>query len=135
MRLNVFIFLLLISSAIFGQEIGTVYNGNYSLKLLKVKHHFEIVYSDIGADAKNLENSFKFSNKESFYDILMEGFAYSNDHQVIVLSDKETVVKFNFRKVAGEVLFYLNHHNLKDHTMGKSTFYKKEHIKQLFGNP
>jgi len=133
---RIFLFILLItSSCLFGQEIGHIKKGKHSLKLLKSDNYFEIVYSDTKSKHQYVEKSFKFLNKEKIYDIIMDGFMYKNDHQVVVWSDKDTVVKFNFKKVRGEVLVYLNHNNLKQKVRGLSSFYSKDQIVELFGNP
>jgi hypothetical protein len=123
---------LLISYSIFGQEIGRVENGNHSVKLLKANNLYAFVYSDVNSSGQHVYESFNFPNKGTIYKIMMEGFNKKNNHQVVVLTDHDTVVKFIFYKVKGEVLLKINQNNLKIKTTGTSTHLNKEQLIQLF---
>jgi len=133
---KVFVFIFLISTtSLISQEIGHIKNGKYSLTLIQNDQYFELVYSDLNSKTEHIQKSFKFLNKEKLYGILMEGFLKKNDHQVMVWSNKDTVVKFNFKTIRGEVLVYLNHNNFKKKVRGISTTFSKKQIVELFGNP
>jgi len=133
MQIKTLIYFLLISSSIFGQEIGQAKSGNHSIKLLKSNNLFKFVYSDINSKAYNDEKSFNFPNKETLYSIIMNGFNNHNSHQVFVLTDKDTVVKFEYNKVRGVVWLKINHNNLKNKMIGISAYFNKEQIIKLFG--
>jgi len=136
MRYKIFIYFLLLTIASFGQEIGNVKSGNHSIKLLKSNNKFLIVYSDVTSHGnKLLENTIQFSIKESVYTIMMDGFKNHNSHQVIVYTDNDTIVKFEYQKINGEQMLKIRQNNLAVNTFGSSTFYNKEQISTLFGNP
>ena len=131
-----FFILLLCGCYLQAQEIGHVKKGKHLLKLVKTDPYFELVYSDMSSKEVYTEKSFKFLDKEKVFRIIMDGFLYKKDHQVVVWSDqKDTVVKFNFKKIKGEVLVYLNHNNLEKKVIGLSSFFNKDQIAELFGNP
>jgi hypothetical protein len=132
MRATIVIFLLIMSSSVFGQEIGSIKNGKHSLKLLKSDNIFACVYSDVNSTTFNVEKSFKFNNKQKVYDIIMNGFN-NRDHQIIVQTNKDTILKFEYKRVNGEWMLKIRQNNLDTKTTGISTFFKKEQIVQLFG--
>ncbi len=133
MQMKILLYFLLISGAIFGQEIGSVKNGNYSVKLLKSDQLFSWVYSDVNSKLTNIEKSFNFPNKETIYNIIIEGFENNNNHQIIVQTDKDTVVKFEYRKIRGEMRLNINQNNLHSKTKGMSTSLSREQLMALFG--
>jgi hypothetical protein len=135
MNIKAFFFIFFISSAMFGQEIGCVKNGNHSIKLLKSDNLFSFVYSDINCELFTKENSFHFSNKERVYRLIMDGFKNRNNHQMIIQTNIDTIVKFEFTNINGKKMLKIKQNNLPSNTFGASTFFTKEEINQLFGNP
>ena len=135
MRVSVLLIFLFFSLSTFSQEIGSVKNGNYSIKLLKNNNLFSFVYSELSCNTFTTENSFNFPNKETVYGIIMDGFEAKNDHQMIVQTSIDTIVKFEFKKIKGETMLKIRQNNLGSSTFGSSTFFSKDEILQLFGNP
>lgn len=133
MPTRISIFLLLISLSGFGQEIGSVKNGNYSIKLLKSNNIFSCIYSDVNSETFNKEKSFSFPNIETIYTIVMDGFNHHNDHQVIVQTSNNTIVKFEFKMIKGENMLKIKQNNLVHKTFGTSTFFTKNEMFKLFG--
>lgn len=133
MQMKILLCSLLISCTIFGQEIGSVKSGKHSVKLLKSDHLFSWVYSDINSKIPHTEKSFNFPNKETIYNIIIEGFENNNNHQIIVQTDQDTVVKFEYRKIKGEMLLSINHSNLHSKIVGTSTPLSREQLIFLFG--
>jgi len=127
--------MLLIALPSFGQEIGFANSGIHSIKLLKSDNLFSFVYSDINTKKLPKENSFNFHNKETVYKIIMDGFSNDNDHQMIVLTTNDTIIKFEFRKINGEKMLKIKQNNLQSKTFGTSIFFTQDEIHQLFGNP
>jgi hypothetical protein len=120
------------SSSVYGQEIGSIKNGKHSLKLLKSDNIFACVYSDVNSTTFNVEKSFKFNNKQTVYDIIMNGFN-NRDHQIIVQTNKDTILKFEYRRINGEWMLKIRQNNLDTKTTGISTFFNKDQIVKLFG--
>lgn len=133
MQMKIILFFLLISYSIFGQEIGSVKNGKYSVKLLKKDHLFSWVYADVNSRTWHAEKSFDFPNKETIYNMIIDGFEKNNNHQIIVLTDKDTVVKFEYKKIKGEMRLNIIHNNLNSKTAGISTSLNREQLRALFG--
>lgn len=133
MKIKLTLFLILMTASIFGQEIGYVKNGKHSVKLLKSENLFSWVYSDVNSKTAHAEKSFHFPNKETIYNIIIEGFEKNNNHQIIVQTDQDTVVKFEYKKIQGEMLLNINHHNLSSKTAGTSTSLSREQMMALFG--
>jgi|GEM_PF-2165823 len=132
MQIKLTLFLIFISASIFGQEIGHVKNGKHSVKLLKTDNLFFWVYSDVNSGTKHMEKSFNFPNKETIYNIIIDGFENINNHQIIVQTDQDTVVKFEYKKIKGEMLLNINHHNINSKTAGTSTSLSREQLTALF---
>jgi len=133
MQMKIILFFLLISCSIFGQEIGSVKNGKYSTKLLKKDHLFSWVYADVNSRIANVEKSFDFPNKETVYNMIIDGFEIKNNHQIIVQTDQDTIVKFEYKKIKGEVRLNINHNNLNSKIAGTSTSLNMEQLRTLFG--
>lgn len=133
MQIKLSLFLILITASIFGQEIGSVKNGKYSVKLLKSDNLFSWVYSDVNSGTKHMEKSFNFPNKETIYNIIIEGFEKKNNHQIIVQTDQDTVVKFEYKKIKGVMRLNINHNNLNSKIAGTSTSLSREQLTALFG--
>ncbi|PKP37571.1 MAG: hypothetical protein CVT98_05925 [Bacteroidetes bacterium HGW-Bacteroidetes-15] len=124
---------LLISSSIFGQEIGSVKNGKYSVKLLKSDNLFSWVYSDVNSKSTHTEKSFNFPDKETIFNIILDGFERKNNHQIIVQTDQDTVVKFEYKKIKGEMRLNITHNNLISKIAGTSTSLSRQQLTVLFG--
>ncbi|WP_299522210.1 hypothetical protein [uncultured Lutibacter sp.] len=135
MQFKTLIFFLLISASCFSQEIGSAKNGNHSIKLLKSNNLFSFVYSNINSEILNDENSFNFPNINTMLQIVKSGFAYHNDHQVIIQTNKDTIVKFDFKKVKGKKMLMIRQNSLLSEKTSTSTFFTKNEIIGLFGNP
>ncbi|UMB52650.1 hypothetical protein MKD41_09910 [Lutibacter sp. A64] len=133
MRLKFLIPFLLFYSVTFCQEIGNVKVGTHFVKLLKIDNLFSLVYSDVKSVTATQEKSFNFPNKETIYSILINGFNRNKGHQIIVQTNKDTIVKFNFKKLNGEYMLYVYQNNLNSNTFGRSAFFTKNQIIQLFG--
>src|SRR4030065_808827 len=73
MTIKLTLFLILISASIFGQEIGHVKNGKHTVKLIKSENLFSWVYSDVTSKIADLEKSFNFPNKETIFNMIIEG--------------------------------------------------------------
>ncbi|NOR27777.1 MAG: hypothetical protein GQ540_04525 [Lutibacter sp.] len=134
MHIKFFIFFFLISSTILGQEIGSVKNGNHSIKLYKSNNLFSFVYSDVNSKAFYTEKSFNFPNIDTMYAIVMDGFNHHKDHQVIVQTNVDTIVKFEFKKVNGKKMLMIRQNSLVSKIVGRSTFFTEDEIVKLFEN-
>ena len=135
MQFKTLIFFLLISSTLFSQEIGSVINGNYTIKLIKANNQFSVVYSDVNSEAFNSKMSFNFPNIDTMYTIVMDGFKHQKDHQVIVQTNNDTIVKFEFKKLKGKKMLMIRQNSLVSKIVGTSIFFSKDEIIKLFGNP
>ncbi len=134
MIIRCLLFFLMFSSVVVGQEIGSVKQGNHYIKLLKANNLYSFVYSDIKSKNQNSEKAFHFHNKETVYSILMNGFDAKKNRQIIVKTSNDTIVKFNFKKIKGELMLFVYQNNLNSNTFGTSTFFSKKQITKLFGN-
>lgn len=135
MRFKLLFFLFFTSTILFAQEIGSVKNGTHSLKLIKMDEMYTFVYSDTNSKGTKTEKSFHFPNKDTVYNIINNGFKKFKSHQVIVLTDVDTVVKFQYSKLDNKILFKINHSNLKSKISGTSFYFTQNEIANLFGNP
>jgi len=133
MQIKMTLFLVLMTASIFGQEIGHVKNGKHSVKLVKAENLFLWVYSDVNSKAIHTEKSFNFPNKETIYKIIIEGFEKNNNHQILVQTDQDTVVKFEYKKIKGVMRLNINHNNLNSKIAGTSTSLSREQLTALFG--
>ena len=134
MQFKTLLFSLLISASCFSQEIGNVKSGNHSIKLIKANNLFSCVYSDVNSVGTKKEKSFRFSNLASIYAIVMDGFKHPNDHQIIVQTSNDTIVKFEFKMIRGENMLKIKQNNLESKTFGTSSYFTKKEIEKLFDN-
>ena len=134
-RIQVFICLFLLASSLIAQEVGIIKKGNHSIELLKLNNTYSMVYSDINAASNFAENIIFFSIKESVYHIIMNGFDYDADHQIILHTINDTIVKFEFRAIEGEKMLKIKQNNMVMNTFGTSIFYTKSEMQTLFGMP
>jgi hypothetical protein len=134
MRIKILILmgLFCLSTSIFGQEIGRVIIGNHSVKLLKSNDLFACVYSDLNSKVIN-HKSFNFPIKETIYQIMMDGFNTNNSHQVFVQTDENTIVKFDYKIIDGQLKLAINHNDLYTQLIGVSTYLTQKQVRSLFG--
>ncbi|AMC11548.1 hypothetical protein Lupro_09835 [Lutibacter profundi] len=128
-RILIFMFLLSLSS--YGQEIGSVKSKNHSIKLLKSNNQFLLVYSDLNSESFN-NKSFHFPNKNTIYNIIVDGFDAVNDHQVIVKTNNDTIIKFEFKRIKGKKMLKIKQNNLISKTFSASAFFTKNEILNIF---
>jgi hypothetical protein len=121
------------SSVVLSQEIGSIHEGGHFIKLHKLDNLFSFTYSDAETINFKKEHSFSFSDKNNFYSILIDGFKNSKSHQIILQIGNDTIVKLNYKKNKGELLLYVYQNNLKSKISGRSTFFTKKQITNLFG--
>lgn len=134
-RIQVFICLFFLASSLSAQEVGIIKKGSHSIELLKLNNNYSIVYSDMNATSNLLENSIYFPIKESVYEIIMNGFISDVDHQIILHTINDTIVKLEYKVVNGEKMIKFKQNNLGNNTFGTSIFYTKSEIQTLFGMP
>ena len=134
-RIQVFICLFFLASSLSAQEVGIIKKGSHSIELLKLNNTYSIVYSDMNATSNLLENSIYFSIKESVYEIIMNGFISDVDHQIILHTINDTIVKLEYKIVNGEKMIKFKQNNLGKNTFGTSIFYTKSEMQTLFGMP
>lgn len=125
--------IFLLSSSIYGQQLGVISVGNHSIALHKTNDKFACVYTDIDAHILYPKKAFVFPNKETIYTIIMDGFKNTNDHQIYVQTNEHTVVKFEYRNINGELKVRINHTNLVNSRIGNTAFMTKNQINLLFG--
>ena len=135
MRILISLIFLLCSLSIFSQEIGSAMNGNHSIKLLKKDSLFCFVYSNANSKKVNDEKSFHFPNLDTMYLIVKKGFEHQRDHQVILQTNIDTIVKFDFKNLNGKNMLMIRQNNLSDENSSISTFFTQDEIEKLFGNP
>ncbi|WP_456424405.1 hypothetical protein [Lutibacter sp.] len=129
--IRILIFMFLLSLTSYGQEIGKVNSRNHSIKLLKSNNQFLLVYSDLNSGSFN-SRSFHFPNKNTIYNIIVDGFDAVNDHQVIVKTNNDTIIKFEFKKIKGKKMLKIKQNNLISKTFSTSAFFTKNEILTIF---
>ena len=123
----------MVSSTLFSQEIGSVQDGDYLIELHKTNNIYSCFYSDVNSESSTELKTFQFPNIDKVYTIIMNGFDNEKDHKTYVLTNKDTIVKFEFNKINGEVKLRIKHNNLVDNTIGTTSYLDKGQIKELFG--
>jgi len=131
MKIFVPVLFIFFSVHISSQEIGSVKKANHSIKLVKTSDSYSLIYSDLYTIN---QNAFQFNFKETVYNIIMDGFEKNSDHQIIVQTNNDTIVKFEFKKIKGQKMLKIKQNNLTVQTFGVSTFYTQKDILRLFGN-
>ncbi|WP_298287902.1 hypothetical protein [uncultured Lutibacter sp.] len=131
MKIFVPVLVIFFSVHISSQEIGSVKKANHSIKLVKTSDSYSLIYSDLYTIN---QNAFQFNFKETVYNIIMDGFEKNSDHQIIVQTNNDTIVKFEFKKIKGQKMLKIKQNNLTVQTFGVSTFYTQKDILRLFGN-
>jgi len=133
MKYSVLAFFMFFSSVMLCQEIGSIEEGKHFIKLNKLDNVFLIRYSDVESQNFENEHSFSFADKNNFYSIIINGFKNSKSHQIILQTGNDTIVKLNYKVVKNELMLYVYQNNLKKSTTGRSTFFSKKQIINLFG--
>lgn len=118
-----------------GQELGEVTKGEHSIKLFKANNTYSLVYSDVNIQNSQTEHCINFSIKESMYKIIMDGFMNENNHQIIVKTANDTIVKFQYHTIKGRKLLKIKQNNLSIKTFGASAFFTKSDMQALFATP
>ncbi|WP_372802339.1 hypothetical protein [Lutibacter sp.] len=131
MKIFVPVLVIFFSVHISSQEIGSVKKANHSIKLVKTSDSYSLIYSDLYTIN---QNAFQFNFKETVYNIIMDGFEKNSDHQIIVQTNNDTIVKFEFKKIKGQKMLKIKQNNLTVQTFGVSTFYTQKDILRLFGS-
>jgi secreted PhoX family phosphatase len=126
---------LLLTLQVSGQELGFIKRGNHYLQLQKNETNFSLVYSDVNATIKKEVGVINFPNKKTIYDIIMNGFTNSKNHQIIVYTSNDTIVKFEYVKLSGKRLLAIKQNNLSVKTKSKSNYFTKDDFIKLFGTP
>lgn len=103
------------------------------MKLVQNQLQYSLVYSDV-IEGEDLEKSFNFTDKTKLYSILIDGFN-DEDHQVFLQTNKDTIIKFSYKRFKGEWMVMIKQENMDTNTKGFSTFFNKRAIQDLFGNP
>ena len=126
--------MFLISSSIISQEIGRVVNGSQSVIVVKTNNRFECVYSDVGnSESFATQKSFIFPFNDSLYNIIIDGFESGRNHQTVVQTYEDTIIKFDYRSINGRIFLTFRHNNLKNNVIGTSISLTKGQIDKLFG--
>jgi len=129
MKIFVPVLFIFFSVHISSQEIGSVKKDNHSIKLVKTPDSYSLIYSDLYTTN---QNAFQFNFKETVYNIIMDGFEKSSDHQIIVQTNNDTIVKFEFKEIKGQKMLKIKQNNLTVQTFGVSAFYTQKDILRLF---
>lgn len=124
---------LMFNLSMFGQEIGSIKDGSHIVELHKVNNEFSCFYSDTNTRVTSELKSFQFPNIERVYGIIIDGFENEKDHKTYVLTNKDTVVKFEFNRINGVVQLKIKHNNLVNNTIGSTTSLNRNQVQELFG--
>jgi len=135
MRIVGFICLLFLTTLSFGQSMGEIKKGEHSIKLLKAQNSYSLIYSDVNYETSKIEHCINFSIKESLYKIIMDGFKNVNNHQIIVKTANDTIVKLEYKTIKGKQLLKIKQNNLSVNTFGTSTFFTENEMQTLFAAP
>ncbi|WP_298365538.1 hypothetical protein [uncultured Lutibacter sp.] len=132
MKFGIVVFFIMFYSVLASQEIGSIEKGEHFVKLYKSDNLYSFKYSDIKPKSLKKEYSFSFSNKQHFYSILINGFNNAKGHQIILKTANDTIVKLNYKNIKGELLLFVYQNNLIEKSSGRSTFFSKAQIIELF---
>jgi len=135
MKFFLTIFILFSSVTLYSQQLGEVKNGLHTLKLHKVNNEFSITYSDVKSESVLDEHTFKFPYEKTVYNLMMYGFNKQREHQLIIQTSTDTIVKFEYKKILGKWMLKIKQNNLKYKKHTSSTFFTKSHIITLFDQP
>ncbi|MBE0424230.1 MAG: hypothetical protein IBX66_09880 [Lutibacter sp.] len=102
-------------------------------KVLKIGKFIIVGFADVNSRTAHAVKSFNFPDKETIFNMIIAGFESINNHQIFVQTDQDTVVKFEYKKINGQMFLNSNQHNLSNKTDGTSTSLSKEQLMMLFG--
>ena len=126
--------LVLLSCAIHGQEKLNIDKENFTIELQKNDYVFSCFYSDTNNKTSSEVKSFQFPNVDRVYGIIMNGFDTDKNHKTYVLTNKDTIVRFEFSKISGEVQLKIKHNNLLNNYIGSTAYLSRAQIVDLFKN-
>jgi len=132
MRKAILLSLVFVSLAINGQEKLIVNKGFDLIELQKNNNIFSCFYEDTNAEVAEEVKSFQFPNIDHVYDIIMNGFDADKNHKTYVLTNKDTIVRFEFSKISGEVQLKIKHNNLLNNYIGSTSYLNREQIESVF---
>lgn len=132
MRIVFFLSLILLSCTINGQEKLDIDKETFIIKLQKNDYIFSCFYSDTNNKNFSEVRSFQFPNVVSVYKIIMNGFKKDGNHKTYVLTNKDTVVRFEFIKMNGEIQLKIKHNNLINNYVGATAYLNRKQIVNLF---
>jgi len=114
------------------QELGSIEKGKHTLKLFKHNHFYSISFSNEKTNSLTSESEFSFPKKETILQLIKDGFKKKNNHLLIVQTNQDTIVKFEFRKFKGNWFLKIKQNNLIGQSISSSSFFKKEKVLELF---
>ena len=132
MRNAILVCLVLISLTLSGQGKQTANQDKNLVELQKQDNIYSCFYSDTNAKFSSDLKSFQFPNVDRVYEIIMNGFEKGENHKTYVLTNDDTVVRFEFSKISGEVQLKIKHNNLINNYVGATSYLNKEQVVHLF---
>lgn len=132
MRKAILLSLIFVSLAINGQEKLSENKDFDLIKLQKNDNVFSCFYEDTNAKVSSEVKSFQFPNIDHVYNIIMDGFEINKNHKTYVLTNKDTIVRFEFSKISGEVQLKIKHNNLLNNYVGSTAYLNRSQIVDLF---
>lgn len=124
--------LVLLSCAIHGQEKLNIDKENFTIELQKNDYVFSCFYSDTNNKTSSEVKSFQIPDIDKVYEIIMNGFEKDRNHRTYVLTNKDTVVRFEYSRMRGEVQLRIKHNDLLNNYIGSTAYLNKEQIVDLF---
>ena len=132
MRKAILLSLVFVSLAINGQEKLNVNKDFDLIELQKNNNIFSCFYADTNSEVAEEIKSFQFPNINRVYDIIISGFEVDKNHKTYVLTNKDTIVRFEFSKIRGEVQLKIKHNNLLNNYVGSTAFLSRDQIESVF---
>ena len=109
MQKAILLSLVFLSLSINGQEKLSV-NKDFSLiELQKNNNIFSCFYKDANSVTSSEIKSFQFPNVNRVYDIIISGFEAGNNHKTYVLTNEDTIVRFEYSIMSGVVQLKIKH--------------------------
>ena len=124
--------LVFFSLTINGQGKLNVNKGFDLIEIQKKNNLFSCFYEDTNAAISSNVKSFQFPNIDRVYGIIMDGFEVDKNHKTYVLTDKDTIVRFEFTKISGEVQLKIKHNNLLNNYVGSTVYLNRAQVVDLF---
>jgi hypothetical protein len=132
MRKAILLSLVLVSLSMNGQEKLNLNKGFNLIELRKNNNVFSFFYEDANASISSEIRSFQFPNVNRVYDIIINGFDVGENHKTYVLTNKNTIVRFEFSEILGEVQLKIKHNNLLNNYVGSTAYLNRAQIVALF---